>query len=98
MQTMFEALEDRVGESNSEITFKKIERSDNKYATNEPFDTSLYLVNPYFGKCLHKSLNWKFGRINLWPNLVSDLENGDYTNKQKKNDNISMILRKNPVF
>lgn len=54
-QAVLEALEDRTvpaipdtsetpksfhGESNSEITFKEIERSDNEYATNQPFNTS----------------------------------------------------------
>lgn len=113
-QAVLEALEDRAvpaipdrsespqsldGESDSEITFKEIERSNDEYASSEAIDTftwSTPISAMVPQKLKQKKLEDQFIdlAVLLPNNLVPGPDSSNYTFKLEKNDNISVVPKK----
>uniref|UniRef100_A0A8W8M2W2 Reverse transcriptase domain-containing protein n=1 Tax=Magallana gigas TaxID=29159 RepID=A0A8W8M2W2_MAGGI len=109
-QAVLEALKDRAvpaildrsespqsldGESDSEITFKEIERSNDEYATSEPIDILTWSIpiSAMVSQKLKQKI-WQDQFIDLAVllpnNLVPGPDSSNYTFKLEKNDNISV--------
>lgn len=113
-QAVLEVLEDRAapaipdrsetpqgldGESDSEITFKEIERSNDEYAISEPIDTFTWStpISAMVPQKLKQKI-WEDKFIDLAVllsnNLVPGPDSSNYTFKLKKNNNISVVPKK----
>lgn len=113
-QAVLEALEDRAvpaipdrsespqsldGESDSEITFKEIERSNDEYASSEAIDTFTWStpISAMVPQKLKQKI-WEDQFIDLAVllpnNLVPGPDSSNYTFKLEKNDNISVVPKK----
>ncbi|XP_061164566.1 uncharacterized protein LOC133173600 [Saccostrea echinata] len=86
-------------ESDSEITFKEIEGSDDEYASSEAIDTFTWStpISAMIPQKLKQKI-WEDQYIDLAAllpdNLIPCTENNDYTFKLGKNTNISVVPKK----
>ncbi|XP_062611223.1 uncharacterized protein LOC134273067 [Saccostrea cucullata] len=90
---------DSDGESDSEITFKDIEGSDDEYASSEAIDTSTWStpISAMIPQKLKQKI-WEDQYIDLAAllpnNLIPCTENNDYTFKIGENTNLSVVPKR----